>query len=139
MKTLLFYSLLITIALNTISCQQSGSVDATTSQVVTSGNWRVSLFTDSGNDETADFAGYTFTFNSGGSLAVVKNGVTTTGSWSINSSSNKFNIDLGPKIASNKPLGELTDDWKILSNTTTEIRLADDNVTSNEFVTFSKN
>ncbi len=69
----------------------------------------------------------------------VKNGVTTNGTWSINSSSNKFNIDLGPKIVSNKPLGELTDDWQILSNTATEIRLTDDNVTSNEFVTFKKN
>lgn len=139
MKKLLFYSFLIAIALNTISCQQSGSVDATTSQVVTSGTWRVTLFTDSGNDETSDFAGYSFTFNSGGTLSVVKNGITTNGTWSINTSSNKFIIDLGPKIASNKPLGELTDDWKILSNTTTEIRLSDDNATSNEFVTFTKN
>lgn len=139
MKTLLFYSFLIAIALNTVSCERSGGVDSSTSQVVTSGTWRVTLFTDSGNDETADFAGYSFTFNSGGTLSVVKNGVTTNGTWSINTSSNKLIIDLGPKIVSNKPLGELTDDWKILSNTTTEIRLADDNATSNEFVTFTKN
>lgn len=139
MKTLLFYWLLTALAVNTISCDRSGSVDSTTSQIITSGSWRVTLFTDSGNDETTDFAGYTFTFNSGGNLMAVKNGATTNGTWSINSSSNKFNIDLGPKVVTNKPLGELTDDWKILSNTATEIRLTDDNTTSNEFLTFTKN
>lgn len=127
------------IVLSTVSCERSGGVDSSTSQVVTSGTWRVTLFTDSGNDETSDFAGYTFTFSTGGNITAVKNGVTTNGTWSINNSSNKFNIDLGPKIVSNKPLGELTDDWKILSNTDTEIRLTDDNPSSNEFLTFTKN
>lgn len=139
MKTLLFYSLLIALAVNTMSCDRSNAVDPTTSQIVSSGTWRVTLFTDSGNDETSDFAGYSFTFNSGGVLNAVKNGITTNGTWSINTSSNKFIIDLGPKVVSNKPLGELTDDWKILSNTTTEIRLTDDNAVSSEFVTFTKN
>jgi hypothetical protein len=108
-------------------------------QVVTSGTWKVTLFTDSGNDETSDFNGYTFTFTDGGTLTAVKNGITKTGTWSVNNSSNKFNIDLGAKVDSNKPLGELTDDWKILSNTETVIRLTDDNSSSNEFLTFTKN
>ncbi|MES1221617.1 MAG: hypothetical protein ABUT20_39320, partial [Bacteroidota bacterium] len=61
---------------------------------------------------------------------------TTTGSWS---SGSKFNIDLGVKSDSNKPLGELTDDWHIISISSTEIKLGDDNPTSGELLTFSKN
>jgi hypothetical protein len=99
----------------------------------------VTLFTDSGNDETLNFSGYSFTFSSGGTATVIKNGVTKNGSWSVSSSSNKFNLDLGPKDISNQPFGELTDDWKILSSTATEIRLGDDNTASNEFLTFTKN
>lgn len=109
------------------------------SSIATSGTWRVTLFTDSGNNETSDFSGYIFTFASGGIVSAVKNGVTTTGVWSINNSSNKFNIDLGPKTDTNKPLGELTDDWKIISVSDSEIKLTNDNSSSNEFLTFMKN
>jgi hypothetical protein len=138
MKTRILSSLLIAMTVFASSCLIGGS-DSTTVQVVTSGTWKVTLFTDSGNDETSDFNGYTFTFTDGGTLTAVKNGITKTGTWSVNNSSNKFNIDLGAKVDSNKPLGELTDDWKILSNTETVIRLTDDNSSSNEFLTFTKN
>ena len=135
-KTLL---LLVLDSVFFVSCDRSDDNLATNaSQVAVSGNWRVSLFMDSGNNETSDFNGYSFAFNSGGTLTVVKAGVTTNGTWSVSNSSNKFNIDLGPKNGTNK-LGELTDDWKILSSSNTEIRLGDDNPASNELLTFTKN
>jgi hypothetical protein len=108
-------------------------------QVVVTDSWRVTLFTDSGNNETADFSGYSFEFLQNGTINATKGGVMQTGSWSVSSSSNKFNIDLGPKDNTNKPLGELTDDWKILSVSSTVIKLTDDNSSSNEFLTFTKN
>lgn len=117
----------------------SRSLDNNPADTVTSGTWRVTLFTDSGNDETSDFAGYTFSFNSNGTVTATKNGASQNGTWRVDNSSNKFIIDLGPKVDSNKPLGELTDDWKILSTTDTEIKLADDNASSSEFLTFTKN
>lgn len=138
MKTL-FMCLLLPALFLLSSCDHSNPISTLTTQTVTSGSWRVTLFTDSGNDETTDFAGYNFTFSSNGTVTVVKNGVMKNGTWSISSSSGKFNIDLGPKDNSNKPLGELTDDWKILSSAETEIRLGDDNTASNEFLTFTKN
>ena len=118
------------------SCHKSADA-VNGNQTAISGTWQVTLFTDSGNDETADFAGYNFTFNDNGLLTVVKSSTTSTGSWSRGS--NKFNIDLGPKSDSNKPLGELTDDWHIILISSTEIKLADDNTSSNEFLTFTKN
>lgn len=139
MKKILFSSLMVSMILFFTACDHAGNITATTSQVVTSGTWRISLFTDSGNDETADFTGYSFAFSTNGTLAAVKNGITQTGTWSVNESSKKFIIDLGPKDNSNRPLGELTDDWLILSRTNTEIRLTDDNPASNEFLTFIKN
>lgn len=139
MKTGIISSLLMMVIVFATSCLSTDSSDSNTSQVVTSGTWKVTLYTDSGNDETSDFAGYSFTFTDGGTLTVVKSGTTKTGTWSVSSSSNKFNINLGPKDNTNKPLGELTDDWKIISTSDTVIRLTDDNTTSNEFLTFTKN
>jgi hypothetical protein len=120
------------------SCTSTNS-SSNAGQVATSGSWRITLFTDSGNDETSDFSGYSFIFNTSGSVTAVKNGISQTGTWSVNTSSNKFNIDLGPKVDTNKPLGELTDDWKIISTSETVIQLEDDNSASNERVTFTKN
>lgn len=138
MKKITGLSFLVFISIS--SCQNNNdSVSPTTSQVVTSGTWRVSLFIDSGNDETSDFTGFSFTFNQDGSLSASRNTFSRTGTWSVNSSSNRFIIDLGPKITTNEPLGELTDDWVILSQSNTELKLSDDNVASNEFLTFTRN
>ena len=127
---------IIALIILSASCTRSLDNNNATS-VVTSGTWRVTLFTDSGNDETSDFLGYTFSFNSNGTMTATKSGVSKNGTWS--SSSNKFNIDLGPKDDTNKPFGELTDDWKIISTSDSEIRLTDDNSSGNEFLTFTKN
>ena len=140
MKQILQFFLLTSIILVSASCSRnSDNLSVNPGQAVVSGTWRVSLFKDSGNDETIDFAGYSFTFNTGGVLTVVKSSNTQNGTWNINSSSNKFSIDLGAKVTGNLPLGELTDDWKILSSSATEIKLGDDNPSSNEFLTFTKN
>ncbi len=124
------------------SCDHSantGNISANTTQVVTSGSWRVTLFTDSGNDETSDFNGYNFVFNTDGTIVATKNGVAKNGTWSVNQSSNKLIIDLGVKDDTNKPLGELTDDWLIVSKSATEIKLTDDNPASAELLTFTRN
>lgn len=144
MRTILFPALLLTALIFSQSCTRSaddtnpGQV-GTSNQNVTTGTWRVSLFSERGDDETGDFAGYRFEFNSGGVLKATRNGVTNTGTWSTNSSSTRFFIDLGPKTDSNKPLGELTDDWVVISISANEIKLKDDNVSSDEFLTFTRN
>lgn len=122
-----------------ISCSRSNDETPSAGDVVTEGNWRVTLFTDSGNNETSDFNGYSFSFNSNGSLVASSSSHNKSGTWNIDNSSNKFNINLGPKDDINKPFGELTDDWKIISITTSEIKLTDDNPASEEFLTFTKN
>lgn len=121
-----------------LSCTRSSDNTATQDEVLASGSWRVTLFTDSGNNETSDFNGYSFSFNTDGTLTV-SGTQSKTGTWSRSSSSSKFNIDLGAKSNANKPLGELTDDWRIVSITATEMQLKDDNDASQELLTFTRN
>ena len=136
MRTIIFSFLLLAI-LSLPACTTHDSLSSTTSQSISSGDWRITQFTEQGNDETADFAGYRFTFSSSGVLSAVRSNISQTGNWSVGSG--KFTINLGTKSGNNKPLGELTDDWKIVAVTETEIRLTDDNAANNEFLTFSKN
>ncbi|SHN37751.1 lipocalin family protein [Chitinophaga sp. CF418] len=105
----------------------------------TTGTWRVTLFSERGNNETSDFNGYIFTFDSNGAALASLSSTNRHGTWSINSSATEFNLDFGAKSDANKPLGELTDDWKIISITSTEIKLKDDNDASDEFLTFNQN
>ncbi|SIO02457.1 hypothetical protein [Chitinophaga niabensis] len=120
-----------------VSCSRDNNSPVVDPNAPTSGTWRVSLFSERGNNETSDFNGYTFTFGNTGTATASKSGTTKNGTWNI--SSNKFNLDLGVKSDANKPLGELTDDWKIISVNTNEIKLTDDNASSAEFLTFTKN
>lgn len=121
-----------------VACKKNNTPSPDVAMVASSGTWQVSFFMNSGHDETINFSGYDFTFNSNGTLTTVKNGLSKNGTWNA-SNSIKFNIDLGPNDNTNLPFGALTHDWRILSVTGTEIRLGDDNVSSNEFLTFSKN
>ena len=106
--------------------------------VITGGSWRVGHFMDSGGDETTDFIGYSFQFSNNGTLTTLKNGVAKTGSWTRDNSSNKIFIDLGVDDASNQPLGDLTNDWKVNAFTGTEINLFDES-NSSEMLVLLKN
>jgi hypothetical protein len=118
------------------SCKKDDDSPSIDPSVVPTGTWKVSKFTDSGKDETLEFSGYTFSFSSNDSTSASKSGVVKSGTWSV--SSTKFNLNYGVKSDTNKPLGELTDDWQIISINNNEIRLKDDNDDSGELLTFSR-
>ena len=89
--------------------------------IVGQGTWKVTLFNDSGNEETQNFAGYNFTFNSNGTIAAVKNASTVNGTWNTGSddSQNKLILDFGTTVQ----FSELNEDWVILEQTASKIRL----------------
>lgn len=97
-----------------------------------SGTWRISMYWDE-KDETADFVGYTFQFNSNGQLAATKGAVTVTGSWTETGS--KLIVNFG----SHAVLSELNDDWLKVEKTNASIKLKDDNPAQDDRLEFVKN
>ncbi|MFV5689537.1 hypothetical protein ACM55M_13030 [Flavobacterium sp. ZT3R25] len=91
--------------------------------ILTNGTWRVSYYFDD-NDETLNYKGYNFTFNSNGTVVVIKEKNTIAGNWStfINSGQDIFLL----KFDDSK-LDELEDNWKITEFTTTNVRLKNKN------------
>ncbi|MBC3845597.1 hypothetical protein H8K90_04350 [Winogradskyella echinorum] len=101
---------------------------------VETGTWRITSYIDSGQDETNDFNGYNFSFNTDGTV-VATNGTTTyTGSWSVTNSSNSnddsnndddidFNISFPVPDTNN--FEDLNDDWDITSHSETTLSLID--------------
>jgi hypothetical protein len=90
------------------------------SETMISGNWRVAYYQDRDDDETSNFAGYTFTFTAGGVVIATKNAVDATGAWAATDGSNKVKIVLS---FSGSPLDELSEDWEVISRSSTEIKL----------------
>ncbi len=124
------------------SCENSLTDDDSSSQdisvIISEENalWRISYFWDKDKDETNDFQGYTFTFESDGKLEAKKGDQLQAGTWRViqDDGRQKFVIDLGQL----SPLEELTDDWLILEKSSTVIKLKDDNDEHLEELHFSK-
>jgi hypothetical protein len=150
MKTLF---LLPALALLIASCSHN---DSTTDPVadltiqtnmVAQNDWIVTKYTDSGIDETSDYAGYKFSFNTNGSFVAVSSTETLNGTWVLaqgsSSSDDSASADdklnkLTISITGNKKMDHLSHKWLTDKITATEIWLRDDNVTSNEVLRFGK-
>ena len=95
---------------------------------VQAGAWRITSFIDSGKDETNHFTGYSFTFDSNGTITSTNSSVTYSGTWSItdnNSNDDSPNSDVDFNIFFNltNNFEDLSEDWNIVSQSSTRIEL----------------
>lgn len=114
-----------------------------------SGTWRITSFVEDGNDETAHFAGYNFSFNENGVLKAVNSATTVNGTWSVTDSdnssddddSNSDDVDFNIVFTTPDEFTELTDDWDILERTGTVLKLVDVSGGNGgtDYLTFTKN
>lgn len=95
------------------------------------GQWRIHYYWDE-KDETSDFAGYTFEFQTGGLLKATKGATVVNGTWS--ETSTKLIIDFG----ADPVLSEINDDWQKTEKTDTFIKLKDDNPAQDDQLHFIK-
>jgi hypothetical protein len=142
MKYFAIIGIILGVSVFTACDDDNSQNDNLTNDVVNTvqdGTWRITLFNDSGKDETYHFTGYSFIFQSNGTVTATKSSSSVSGTWSVTSgsSSSKFNLNFGP----DDPFEELNDDWDILENSSSEIRLKDvsggDGTT--DLLTFVKN
>ncbi len=143
MKNEIKSSVFILLAILVASCSSDSADDnpmdgaasvQAVSNLATSGSWRITSFIDSGIDDTNDFQGYSFTFNSDGSLIAENGTAIITGSWSVTSDDSSDDsddydssddIDFNIFFSAPPDFEELTDDWDIVSRSATRIELID--------------
>ena len=125
MKNILLFALLMTfgIACSKDDDNSSSITPDNVSNTVTSGTWRITYYWDTDHEETSSYSGYSFTFATGGVLTAVKTGSTVTGTWSTGTDDSKTELVIG--FASPASFVELSDDWEVIENTSTKIRLQD--------------
>lgn len=103
------------------SCKKDDSSPSSTiDNTVQQGNWKITLFNDSGNDETNHFTGYEFTFNADGTVVATSNGNTVNGIWSTGNDDSQSKLVLN--FGATSPFDELNEDWHVTEETSTLIR-----------------
>jgi hypothetical protein len=132
MKTTLFSLSLIALL---GACSKWQSNQKQINNISTDGTWIVSSYIDDGDDETADFTTFRFTFLESGVLNATdllsSNSNPYAGSWSITDSNSNDDddslndLDFNINFSVNNKLDDLSDDWDIISYTDTEIKLID--------------
>lgn len=140
---LILLTLLIIMTITVSSCSKDDDSSADPSQTqdnVQSGTWRVTLYNDSGENRTSYFEGFSFTFNTNGSLTAVNGTVTQNGTYSVykDSGDTKFDITFQ---ASSGPFEEISEDWRVITQSASKIELI--NVSGGnggtDYLTFEKN
>lgn len=153
MKKAFFTALAVCFVGLTISCSSDDNGSSTNSPTITdvtntmsSGTWKITKYIDSGNDETADFTGYNFTFDPNNILMATNGTNEYMGTWSVTndgSSDDSPSNDLDFNILFSGPekFVDLTDDWDIQSRTATKLELIDVSGGNGgtDYLTFEKN
>jgi hypothetical protein len=86
------------------------------------GTWKITSFIDDSKDETSDYNGYTFDFDSNGVLKAKKDSQNWSGTWQtgVDDSANKLVMAFN---SGNSVLSELEEDWRIIEMSDTFIHL----------------
>jgi len=92
----------------------------TLASILADGLWVVGSYTEDADDQTGNYSGYTFNFNTDGT-AVADNGSTTNGTWSPQNSDSELVLNFGATA----PLDEFDDTWDVISVTDTQVELRD--------------
>ncbi len=114
-----------------------------------SGTWRVTNFTEDGNDETGHFTNYAFSFNESGVLIATDGTNTHNGVWSVTDSDssddddngNNNDIDFNINFVGPAEFTDLSDDWDVVERTGVMITLKDVSGGNGgtDYLTFKKN
>jgi hypothetical protein len=150
MKRFSIYALLAFLfIINTASmCSSDDSPSTNQSQVIdlaSSGTWRITLYNDSGVVETSKFTGFNFTFGASNVVTATGNGLSYSGTWSVTDSNSTDDsiddLDFNISFTSPVDFADLTDDWDIVSKSSTKIELIDVSGGNGgtDYLTFEKN
>lgn len=124
----------------------NGNINQITN-IVKDGTWKITTFSEDGNDETGNFTGYNFTFGNNNVLTASNGTDTNTGTWSVTSSDSNDDdnsdndIDFNIGFVSPQEFADLSDDWDIIEYSSDVIKLIDVSGGNGgtDYLTFEKN
>ena len=99
-----------------------GSIVDNLADILVDGLWRVASYTEGADDETENYSTYLLNFNILGTVVATDGLIPVLGTWSVNTSENRLNLNFGLSILFNV----FNDgNWDVISVTETEVVLQD--------------
>ena len=139
----LFALLLYVLLTSCSSDNDSNTIPDSIEANIQSGTWKITKFIDSGIDETNDFTGYNFTFDSSGTLSASNGTNNYDGTWNIlsNDGTDLNHLELNIFFSLMNDFDDLTDDWDFISQSSSKIELIDisGGGEPDDLLTFEKN
>ncbi len=128
MKTtakLLALAIIVLIAINSCKKEDNTTINSNANIATNAqqGSWKITYYSSNGTDETNHYTGYTFQFNSGGTIAATNSSGTVSGTWSNGNDDSqvKFILNFGTIT----PFEELNNDWHVTQQSSSIIKLED--------------
>lgn len=136
MKNLLSISILV-LVMAASSCKKDDNSSPSIDNTIQEGKWKITFYIDSGKDESDHYNNYEFQFNSDGTITAVKTGSSVNGTWSNGNDDSQQKLVLS---FTTPPFDELNDDWHILEQNSSLIKLEDVSGGNGgtDYLTFSK-
>jgi len=112
--------------------------------IVQGADWVITKMVDSGQDETSDFQGFVFRFETNGDLVSTNGTQTYTGTWSVTQSGSNDDemddVDFNIFFNETNSFEDLNDDWDVVEVTNNKIELMDISGGNGgtDFLTFEK-
>jgi len=99
--------------------------NATLTSIITQGTWVVHFYQNDGKDETSNYTGYVFTFNTNGSMGAEKAANNTAGTWSESTDSYSKTKLVFTWVGGGIPveLLEIEEDWVLKAKSSTLVEL----------------
>jgi len=123
-------AILLGITLSSCTKEEDPPADPAKMQIensLESGIWKITLFEDSGKNETSHFSGYDFTFESDGTLTAENGMDVVQGTWSITDSNSdddsRDDLDFNIYFNVTNDFEELNEDWDIITETDLKLEL----------------
>lgn len=105
--------------------------------ILPEGQWKVSNFIDDDEDKTAQFTSFIFEFKTDGTVTAQNDILTENGLWSYDNDRDDPELDI--RFNDGSILDDISDDWDIISVSTSKIELSDtDSDGETELLTFVK-
>ncbi|MBL0049806.1 MAG: hypothetical protein IPP32_17125 [Bacteroidetes bacterium] len=127
MKKIIRLSFLAILASITLfSCKKddnsnSGATANVTNQVIQSGKWAVTFFSEDGVDHTNYFSNYLFEFSNSGVVSATKNTNTVSGTWQTGTDDSQVKFIL--LFNSISPFEDIEEDWHVLEQSSSQLKL----------------
>jgi len=138
-KLILMSGLAISIfAMSSCSKDALSDITVTEAETLAGGSWKVVYYNDNSDGVSNDFNGYTFEFNTDGTLSATTGGTTLNGTWFVDYSDDDpaYNKEMKIAITGNKQMDDLDGSWLIAELTDAVMKFKDD--TPSEEIHFEK-